>query len=73
MGDVLDVPSAIVEKAKNITLDLLPVKSRMQYEKEYDLFNDWKKRNAVKTVNEDVMLAYLGEKVRVVFICMLLI
>lgn len=46
MSAVFDegVPNSIVERAKNIVLDLLPKKSRGQYEKEYTLFQNWKER-----------------------------
>lgn len=61
---MVDVPVAISEKARNIVLDLLPAKSRVQYEKEYDFFIQWKKVNDVSITNEDVILTYLDEKVR---------
>jgi hypothetical protein len=38
-------PTAITEKAKNIVLNLLPAKSREQYQQEYILFSEWKAKN----------------------------
>ena len=52
-------PEHIANKAKEIVLDLLPVKSRAIYQKEYDVFNEWKDKNGVFVVNEDVLLSYL--------------
>ena len=56
------VPESISERAQKITLDLLPSKSRKQYEKEYQAFKEWQTKNKVLTVNEDVMLTYIHEK-----------
>lgn len=55
----------ITENAKKIVLDLLPVKSRQIYEKEYEAFIRWKEMNNIVIVNEDAMLNYLHEKVSV--------
>ncbi|KAJ3659366.1 hypothetical protein Zmor_011056 [Zophobas morio] len=56
------VPESISERAQKITLDLLPSKSRKQYEKEYQAFKEWQTKNKVLAVNEDVMLTYIHEK-----------
>lgn len=56
-------PQIISEKAKEIVLDLLPVKSRQIYEKEYEAFIRWKEMNNIVIVDEDAMLNYLHEKV----------
>jgi hypothetical protein len=45
--------------AKKIVLDLLPVKPRQIYEKEYEAFIRWKEINNVVIIDEDAMLNYL--------------
>lgn len=54
----------IAKKARDITTSLLPTKSREQYEKEYNIFKEWMRRNNLTDVNEEVVLVYLHEKVR---------
>ena len=56
-------PQIISKKAKEIVLDLLPAKSRQIYEKEYEVFIQWKKSNKIVIIDEDVILNYLHEKV----------
>ncbi|KAF5306435.1 hypothetical protein FQR65_LT07347 [Abscondita terminalis] len=50
--------SDIVVKTEKVTEDLLPVKSRSSYDKEHNIFLNWKSSNSVKLVNETVMLEY---------------
>ena len=56
-------PQIISEKAKEIVLDLLPAKSRQIYEKEYEVFIQWKKSNKIVIIDEDVILNHLYKKV----------
>ena len=42
---------------------LVPKKSACLYEKEQKTFCEWRKRRNVKGVNEDIVLAYLSEKI----------
>lgn len=58
-----DISEDILARAKKATEDLLPTKSRAIYDKEFKIFVDWKLRNAVKVVNETVMMAYFQELV----------
>lgn len=44
--------------------DLLPSKSRPAYEKEYTLFQKWKRTKNVNTVNENIVLVYFSEKAK---------
>lgn len=54
-------PPEISEKAKTATNDLLPEKSRERYELVYQRFMDWRLKNNVKSLSENVMLAYFDE------------
>ena len=53
----------ISEKAKEIALDLLPAKSSQIYEKEYEVFIQWKKSNKIVIMDKYVILNYLHKKV----------
>jgi hypothetical protein len=44
-------------------LDLLPVKSRQIYEKEYEAFIRWKEINNLVIIDEEAMLNYIYETV----------
>lgn len=43
------------------TMNYLPNKSRKQYEKQYELFMDWKITKNITSFSEDVLLAYFNE------------
>lgn len=43
------------------TMNYLPNKSRKQYEKQYELFMDWKMTKNITSFSEDVLLAYFNE------------
>ena len=58
-----EVPQDIFAEAEQVKSNLLPNKSKDQYEKEYQLFNTWKKSKNVSIVNEDVLLVYFSQKV----------
>lgn len=53
-----DFPEDIMARAKKATENLLPKKSRASYDKEFNIFVNWKLKNAVTVVNETVMMAY---------------
>jgi hypothetical protein len=63
------VPSTSPE-LKNIAdcavSNLIPEKSKRQYDKCYNDFKEWCNKNNVKTVSENVVLAYLIEKSKTV-------
>lgn len=57
-----DIPPEVLETANVAISNLLPAKSKGQYEKTYTQFREWcVKKNVVK-VSESVLLAYLEEK-----------
>lgn len=51
------IPQSIADEAKVASLDLLPIKSRERYEKEYYIFKEWQKEKNVDTISEDVLLS----------------
>lgn len=59
----MDIPENLRDAAKRATLDLLPSKSRQQYDIAYKKFTDWCKVNKIfGNLNENVFLAYFEEK-----------
>ncbi|KAJ3659618.1 hypothetical protein Zmor_011298 [Zophobas morio] len=54
-----NVPEEIAKKGKELRSNLLPLKSKNAYEKVYVSFQDWKNKNRIKEVTEDVILAFL--------------
>ena len=44
-----EVPQDILEKANVVSLNLLPLKSREKYEKEYQLFTCWMETRQIRT------------------------
>lgn len=58
-------PPDISNIAKEITLDLLPRKSRELYEKKYEEFMKWRSEKRVHKISENVLLAYFGQKAKV--------
>lgn len=61
-----NTPPDLHAEASNVCLNLLPKKSQQRYEKQYKLFNDWKKSKKTKHVSENVLLAYLSERSKVI-------
>lgn len=53
-----DLPDDILKAAEEANTELLPVKSRIRYEKQYEHFVKWCKEKGVKTYKEEVFLAY---------------
>ncbi|XP_063932285.1 uncharacterized protein LOC135144234 [Zophobas morio] len=54
-----NVSEKIAKKGKELRSNLLPLKSKNAYEKVYVSFQDWKNKNRIKEVTEDVILAFL--------------
>lgn len=65
-NEVENVPDEISNAAAAATEQLLPEKSKLRYEKVYNIFIKWMEAKKVKTVSEDVILAYLAEKSAIV-------
>ncbi|KAJ3644089.1 hypothetical protein Zmor_026762 [Zophobas morio] len=59
-----NVPEEIAKKGKELRSNLLPLKSKNAYEKVYVSFQNWKNKNRVKEVTEDVILAFLDMRVK---------
>ncbi|KAG5884784.1 hypothetical protein JTB14_031407 [Gonioctena quinquepunctata] len=60
-SDISDTPD-IPADAGAVSLQLLPVKSRLLYEKEYDAFDSWCFPKKISKVSESVLRANLREK-----------
>lgn len=57
----ISTPEEIKNAAREITLNLLPAKSKEKYSVQYRLFMDWCKTKQVKKYSENVILTYLSE------------
>lgn len=55
------VPSKVVQAAKEACAQLLPEKSKQNYDSVYLKFVEWKTKEKVKASNEDILLAYYNE------------
>lgn len=53
----------ILEKSKAATAKLIPLKSEERYNKEYKVFNEWRRQHEVKIIDEEALLAYLHDLV----------
>lgn len=58
-----EIPEIIAKRAEQAVGELLPQKSRVLYEKEYEKFEKWMNENLVKIVNETVLMGYFQELV----------
>ena len=58
----MDIPSKINEIANAAINNLLPVRSKNQYEKCYIQFREWCELKKVKKISENVLLASFEEK-----------
>jgi hypothetical protein len=54
----MGTPPEIRQQAITATNNLLPERSRLQYERAYNLFNAWRNENRIKNFSENVLLAY---------------
>lgn len=52
------VPECIEQEANEAAEKVIPVKSKIIYEKEYTLFCNWRKIKKAKGVDEKIILAY---------------
>lgn len=59
------LPLEVASAAKAATLDLLPGKSRGQYENEYERFKSWCDNKNIKKTSETVLLAYFSELAKI--------
>lgn len=55
-------PPDVLEAANAATLNLLPEKSRTQYENVYKRFKEWCQKKKTTQFSENVLLAYFAEK-----------
>lgn len=55
-------PPEIRASAANVVINLLPEKSRLQYEKQFHQFLEWCNRKNVGNISENVLLAYFDEQ-----------
>lgn len=56
-----DVPTELVEAAKNISLNLLPEKSKRQYTAVYNEFKRWRTTKKTTSFAEEIFLVYFDE------------
>lgn len=56
--DLMGTPPEITEAASLATENLLPTKSKSQYERQYKLFMDWRLETKTDSLSEIVLLAY---------------
>lgn len=61
-GEFTGTPPEITEAANSAILNLLPAKSKLQYENTYNQFNEWRTKKKAGKVSEHVLLAYFEEK-----------
>lgn len=54
-------PPDIENAAKQVSLNLLPEKSRKKYEIVFKTFMDWRNIKSTNSFSENVLLAYFGE------------
>ena len=55
-------PPKLRKIATSEAWNLLPSKSKQRYEKQYDLFNLWKKKKKTKLISENIVFAYIVER-----------
>lgn len=60
-SDEEQLPEAILKAADEVNSELLPAKSRLRYEKQYEHFVTWCKKKGVKSYKEEVFLAYFSD------------
>jgi hypothetical protein len=63
--DLPNTPPEVKEAANLVTLELLPLKSRARYEREYDMFMRWRQEKKIKSFSESVVLGYMSEQAKV--------
>ncbi|KAL1489038.1 hypothetical protein ABEB36_013983 [Hypothenemus hampei] len=60
--DISGTPPEISTQAQDVILNLLPQKSKLQYEKRHAEFIKWCELNKVKKFSENVLLAYFSKQ-----------
>lgn len=56
-----NTPPEITNYANNISENLLPQKSRREYEKYYALLRDWQQEKKTNSFSENVFIAFFGD------------
>ncbi|XP_043275531.1 uncharacterized protein [Venturia canescens] len=56
-----EIPIEILKKAKKISMDSLPAKSKREYIKEYNSFKAWRKTKRTSSFDEAVFIVYFNE------------
>ena len=59
--DDTELPAEIKARAENVSKNLLPVKSKLRYEKAYNDFLQWRIEKKVNSWSKAVFLAYFSE------------
>lgn len=54
------VSQDILREAELASLNLLPIKSKEKYDKEFKRFNDWRQAKGIRGVDENIILAYFA-------------
>lgn len=60
--EVSSTPPNLTDAANSVISNLLPEKSRRQYENAYQQFKEWCEANKARKISENVLLAYFAEK-----------
>lgn len=63
--DNINTPPEVGEIAREVTMNLLPRKSKVKYEKAYDIFKSWCSMKKIPKITENVLLAYMAEKSKI--------
>ncbi|KAJ8912448.1 hypothetical protein NQ315_002814 [Exocentrus adspersus] len=56
-----NIPAIVAARAEKANEELLPKKSKLLYDKEYERFETWTSRNSVIAVSETVLMGYFQE------------
>lgn len=60
--ELSSTPPNLTDAANEVILNLLPEKSRRQYENAYQQFKEWCEANKARKISENVLLAYFAER-----------
>ncbi|XP_045470783.1 uncharacterized protein LOC123678054 [Harmonia axyridis] len=60
--DEVVVPECIIQEANEAAEAVIPLKSKILYEKQYTAFCAWRNNKKAKGVNEKIILAYISEQ-----------
>lgn len=56
-----EIPPEMLEAAKNVSLNLLPEKSKRQYIATYNDFKKWRKSKKTTSFSEEILIVYFDE------------